>query len=242
MLGSSLSRSGRLIGVLLAAGSLSLAFVGTANAAPTGAPVSDDPRATAYAGNVTTCAEAKLPGEDITSELTATITTSTYITVTATAPGTTVSGIVVKGGPAYNIYLPAQLGMVPWKNLHSPLNPGKQVPVISHWFACGTTTTQTSSTSPSPSTPTSPTSATTGATTTSLAAGVPGGATTTVTTTPTSTPTTTPVAAATNKGTGNLAYTGFSGGWLIWLAAALLLGGGAVLATPKLRAAINRRR
>ena len=34
--------------------------------------------------------------------------------------GKTVTGVVVKGGNAYNVYLPAALGALPWNGLHAP--------------------------------------------------------------------------------------------------------------------------
>jgi len=50
-----------------------------------------------------------------------------------------VDAVVVKGGPAYNVYsnpavLPPALG--PDQHYISPLNPGGNVPTISHWFVC----------------------------------------------------------------------------------------------------------
>jgi cell division septation protein DedD len=153
---------------------------------------------------------------------------NTYVTVTGVPGGTTVTGIVVKGSDAYNVYLPGALGALPWKNLHSPIagNSGKPA-TISHWFACGAETTS------STTKPTSSSSSTSETTTTTSALS------TTTTTSPVTT-TTTAVAAATTTttsvGTAPLAFTGFSGGWLVILAAILLLGGAALIAIPKLRA------
>jgi hypothetical protein len=74
---------------------------------------------------------------------------STYVTVAGVPDGTTVTGIVVKGSDAYNVYLP---GALPWKNLHSPIagNSGKPA-TISHWFACGTETSTSSTARPTDS-------------------------------------------------------------------------------------------
>jgi hypothetical protein len=50
-----------------------------------------------------------------------------------------IDAVIVKGGPAYNVYsnsavLPPALG--PDQHYISPLNPGGNVPTISHWFVC----------------------------------------------------------------------------------------------------------
>ena len=104
---------------------------------------SGDPRATAYAGNATTCSggqnPAELPGDIIA------VTSSedgTYIDVAAVPHGVTVTGVVVKGGDAYNVYLPGALSGLPWMDLHAPLNGSGQPAGISHWFVCATETEQ----------------------------------------------------------------------------------------------------
>ena len=100
-------------------------------------PDSGDSRATSYDGNVTTCAQAGLAGSfiNVTSSQDA-----TYIDITATPSSVTITGVVVKGGPAYNVYATGSLGSLPWLALHSPLNPNNKPAGISHWFVCGTTT------------------------------------------------------------------------------------------------------
>jgi hypothetical protein len=55
--------------------------------------------------------------------------TSDLVNVTP-VPGTIIGAIVVKGGPGYQIY------SSPAHNMISPLNKGKNVPQLSHWFAC----------------------------------------------------------------------------------------------------------
>ncbi|GAA0611377.1 hypothetical protein GCM10010174_31050 [Kutzneria viridogrisea] len=211
-----------------------------AGAVPEDPPQSGDQLATAYPGNVVTCVEAGLAGGAIS--VTATVG-DTYITVTAVPAGTTVTGIVVKGGPAYNTYLPTGLGALPWSNLHPPLVPSGNPAGISHWFACGqqqTTTTTTASTTKTTTATTTATGTTTTPptkTTTTTSA-----TTTTGTSTAVTTETTTAASTTTTTATGSdsLAYTGFSGGWLAALAAALLIGGVGLVLVPKLLA--HRRR
>ncbi|MCK2245339.1 MULTISPECIES: hypothetical protein [unclassified Crossiella] len=220
---------------------LSAGLLGTATAQPT-ATSAGDPRATAFPSNATTCAHANLPGQLITGQLTVNIAGGTHLTVTGVPLGLTVTGIVVKGGPGYNVYLPAGLGLLPWPGLHSPLvGQNGNIPEISHWFACGqaqTTTKPTTSTTTKPyssSATTKPGSSTAITTTTTSGAGTPSTSTASTprTTVPTSTPVPVPVA-----NDDNLANTGFDGGWLIGLGAALVVAGGLVLGLTRLR---NRR-
>jgi hypothetical protein len=217
--------------VLLTVGATFVA-TGVAAAATSTPPPSGDDRAVVHSGNAVTCEQAHLAGSLI--QVTATVD-DTYVTVTGVPDGTTVTGIVVKGSDAYNVYLPGALGALPWKNLHSPIagNSGKPA-TISHWFACGTGTTSSTSKTPCPPSSTSVTSSTSSTSSTSTTS-----ASSTTTTTAPVTTTTTAVAAATTTttsvGTAPLAFTGFSGGWLVILAAILLLGGAALIAIPKLR-------
>jgi hypothetical protein len=108
--------------------------------------VSGDPRATAHAGNVTDCADAGLPGEVIDVGFTIDAT-NTYLTITSVPDGSVLTGVVVKGGPAYNVYV----GDVR-TDLHAPLVSSGKPAQISHWFACGTAASPTSP-PPSPTTP-----------------------------------------------------------------------------------------
>lgn len=124
----------------------------------------DDPRAQAKDGNAANCAAAGLAGTEYglgDAEYTApagVITFSQgvpgsdqYLDITAVAAGFTVTGVVLKGGPGYNVYSPGGLGALPWLNLRSPLNNADNLPQISHWFACVTVTaTPTPSPTPSP--------------------------------------------------------------------------------------------
>jgi hypothetical protein len=229
----------------LIAGGLALSVAGAAFGAPPPPPESGDQRAVVHGGNATTCAEAGLAGDIIT--VTATIKDNTYITVTALPDNTTVTGVVVKGSDGYNVYLPGALGGLPWTDLHSPIAGGSGGPAtISHWFVCGTETTTTTTTPPttttttttttkSTTTTTAPPTTTTDVTTTTSDTTTTG--TTTTTTAPVTTtetpPTTTEVASTPS---GGLAFTGFSGGWLIIIALVLLLAGLSLLTVPKLLA------
>lgn len=235
----------------LIAGGLALSVAGAAFGAPPPPPPSGDPRAVVHGGNATTCAEAGLAGDIIT--VTATIKDSTYITITGLPAGTTVTGVVVKGSDGYNVYLPGALGALPWVDLHSPIAGNSGAPAtISHWFVCGTETTTTTTTPPTTTTKTTTTTTTTKSTTktttappTTTTTGTTTTTSDTTTTTPTSTTTTAPVTTTgapptttevASTPSGGLAFTGFSGGWLIVIALVLLLAGLSLLTVPKLLA------
>ncbi|XVV06230.1 hypothetical protein ACQPW3_12915 [Actinosynnema sp. CA-248983] len=176
---TTITRIFQLAACLLAAG---VVWYGTATAQPPGQdpPVSGDPRATAYPGNATTCADAGLPGEiiQVTSN-----DDGTYLDVTAVPEGYTLIGVVVKGSNAYNVY--KGLGDLPWLDMHAPLASSGQPAEISHWYACGIKSVGTTSptTTTTTTTTTTPTTTTTYDSTTST--------TTTTTTYPTTTTTTT---------------------------------------------------
>ncbi|MFD2471105.1 LPXTG cell wall anchor domain-containing protein [Amycolatopsis silviterrae] len=215
-----------------------LALLGTATSAL--ACTTDDDRAKPVEGNATTCVQAKVPG-DLLAEGDLTVTGGTakdkYLNVTAVREGVTVTAIVVKGGPGYNVYVPGKKGMSatpPWEKLRSPFNHGDQVPTISHWFACGTKTaptkppvSETPTTTPGQPTSEAPTT-TPGAPTSSA----PSGATSAPATT--SAPAVVP--AGNQNGTGGgLANTGFDNAWLFWIAGVLIVAGGGLLVLLKLR-------
>jgi hypothetical protein len=66
------------------------------------------------------------------------------VNVSVTGANIVIDAVVVKGGPAYNVYsnaaaLPPVLA-VP-QDYISPLNPGGRVPALSHWFVCYHSTT-----------------------------------------------------------------------------------------------------
>lgn len=114
----------------------------------TGSPAlaqTEDPRATVFPGNATTCEDAGLEGEILTPGVDFTYTgggpDDQFVTIESVSEGTEVTGIVVKGGPNYNVYVPGTLGLPadpPWEDLRSPLNEGGNIPTISNWFVCGT--------------------------------------------------------------------------------------------------------
>lgn len=120
---------------LLAASALTLtafmASVAPAAATPDYPLDSADPRAKANAGNAVTCKDAGLAGDPVIVD--AQIDESnTFVQITDVPSDVKLTGIVVKGGPAYNVY-----GSGERLALHAPLNPGGNIPRISHWFACG---------------------------------------------------------------------------------------------------------
>ena len=219
-------------------------FAAPAFAAPGGDPVPGDDRATAHAGNVVghkDCAKLFPGSHDVTGDLTAKADgegeNGTYLDVTAVADGVEVLGVIVKGGDAYNKYAVAKLGDLPWLDLHSPMNPSGKPAAISHWFACGvgesTTTTTTTTTTGTETTTTTTTATTTtdssSPVTTTTTDGSSSGSSGAVVTT-----TSADVSPAAEDE--DLASTGFNGGWLVALAAGLLLAGGAVLTLLRVRA------
>jgi len=126
-----------------------IAFAGSAKPAPpTGYPDGTQ-GVTSYSGNVTTCAQIGLSddtqigsdgagsysadGWDISSD-------GTNLTVNTVADGQQIDALVVKGGDGYNIFDSTYFAdkELPVGGLHAPLvgNPPKNVPTISHWFAC----------------------------------------------------------------------------------------------------------
>lgn len=199
-------------------------------------PVSGDDRATAHSGNVVgeKHCETLYPGShEVTADLTATADgegeNGTYLDITAVADGVEVLGVIVKGGNAYNQYDVTALGDLPWLDLHSPINASGKPAAISHWFACGigeSTTTPTEPTEPTETTTTTTTDDSSPATTTTTGGSEVSGTETTTTSAD--------VAPAAQDE--DLAATGFNGGWLVALAAGLLLAGGAVLTLLRIRA------
>lgn len=211
-------------------------FAGTAAAQPDDDPVSGDPRATAHRGNaVGKDCPTLYEGSTVvaTGDLTFSVDDSkTYLDITAVDDDVEIVAVIVKGSEAYNEYLPAGLGGLPWLDLHSPLASSGKPAQISHWLACGVKeTTTTTTTTESTSTTSSTTSTTSSTSTTDTSTPSSSSSSTSVTTT-----TTTSVNVAPAADEDDLASTGFSGGWLIALAAFLLLGGAALLLVTRLRA------
>ncbi|HEX8868077.1 MAG TPA: LPXTG cell wall anchor domain-containing protein [Lentzea sp.] len=232
-----LRRSG-LLGVATMAAVATLTLVTTAFAAPPEKPVlnSGDERAVAYDKNVApghddACTVGGLTGSLIaTGKLTFTggvPEVDQYLNITAVQAGVTVTGVVVKGGDAFNVYLAAKLGPLPWNKLRSPDNNGGNIPTISHWYACGVEEGQTSSSSSSSST-TSSSTVTHSSTPSSSETSTPSSSSVAVTTTTT---------AAAAPGDEDLASTGFGSAWLLGLGAALVAAGAAVLLVLRRRRA-----
>lgn len=124
-------------------------------------PPSGDTRAISHAGNASDCAGAGLAGEALAEwsdegKDTANVTfeggepeRDQYLTILDVADGFTVSGIVIKGGDGYNVYVPGARGLPsdpPWRDLNAPLVGNGNVPQISHWFVCATKTPPTTTT------------------------------------------------------------------------------------------------
>lgn len=203
-------------------------------------PDPGDPRATAVAGNIDigqpgdACDAVGLPGNEAVLPPGTYTTDGTFIDISAYPPGTVITGVVVKGGPAYNIYPAGNLGALPWQLLHSPLNESGKPAEISHWFVCvdvPTTTTTTAVPTTSVPTTTVPTTTTSpGVSTTTR----PGATTTTKPAVPTTT-TTKQAPAAVPGSDDDLAATGFNGLWLIIGGSALVAGGAAAFMASKLR-------
>lgn len=137
------------IGVIaLTSGALVMTMV-----TPGGAASASDGRATFHSGNVVNCGQVGFPGSQTAFANGANPITAGGFTTTITGSGTqanislplpagvAVQAVVVKGGPAYNVYsdaavLPPTLASP--QNYISPLNGGGNVPTISHWFICYT--------------------------------------------------------------------------------------------------------
>jgi LPXTG-motif cell wall-anchored protein len=204
----------RALAVLVAAAGVSLGGVGIAGAAAV--PQSGDTRATAREGDVTTCRSAGVPGDIVQ----VTAGTAGTVDITAAPDGYQVTGAVVANGQAYNRYL--LLGDLPWNGLRAPLGSSGEPAQISHWFACGKPRTSAPTTTTTTTTTTSTTTTTAPATSDSSAPAV----------TMTSS---TPVAQASDRDAGELAETGFDGGWYLLAGAGLLLAGAAALALSRAR-------
>jgi hypothetical protein len=198
----------------LAAGVIALIAAAPALAAPPDNPVSGDPRATAYPGNVTTCAQVaevdkKFNGTTEVEVKFIIDPTNKFVTITSVPDDIELVGTIVKGGPAFNVY-PGNVREL----LHSPLvgEGDKNIPTISHWFACGKKKTTTSSSKPSETSPSTPPSSSSSSSSSSNG----------------NTTTTSPAAQGSNgtSGTG-LANTGVSTtGPLVGGSALVLIGGG----------------
>jgi hypothetical protein len=124
-----------------------MASVVPAAATPADPPQSGDPRATVYPGNAVTCEDAGLAGEIVEIEFVID-ESNHFIDIISVPSDIELTGTVVKGGNAYNVYGPEES-----LELHAPLNPGG-IAEISHWYVCGqevsTTTSETTTTEETP--------------------------------------------------------------------------------------------
>ncbi len=244
----------------LAVAALSLGLAAAAVPPALAAESEEDPRAVIEQGNATECDQfgggiLVSVGDGADDVQNASLTyeggvpnQDEYLTITDVPDGIVVTAIVVKGGPRYNVYVPGERGLpetVPWEDLRSPLNNGGNIPAISHWFACGeeapseAPTTQPETTEPNPGQP-EPSEPGSEEPSTSEPTDVPSSTAVSEPTTSnpaggSSAPETTESAAAPVVDDDDLASTGFSGGWLIGVGAALLVGGGALLALTRMR-------
>jgi hypothetical protein len=122
------------------------------------APSPSDSRATFVPGNVTTCSGAGFPGtiqlgaegnspaSDANVSGTPAPNTGPIqpgqgeeVNVAISGVGVIIDAVVVKGGPAYNLYTNATFlppTLPPPQHYISPLNGGGNVPDLSHWFVC----------------------------------------------------------------------------------------------------------
>lgn len=158
-----LSTARVLAAAVVAAGALLLSVM-PAIAGPGDPLDSGDPRATAYPGNIQAnkdgCATAGLAGDVILEDGDP---SGTYFDLPEIPEGVTLTGVVVKGGDAYNVYVGSDPELM--TDLHAPINPSGGPAGLSHWFACGTeeeessTTTTTESTTSSEQTTSSGTAA-----------------------------------------------------------------------------------
>jgi LPXTG-motif cell wall-anchored protein len=229
----------RRAGLLASATMAAVASLALATTASADEPTTDDPRATPFLKNVDinhpeACTVGGLTGSTIHPNL-FTYTggdNQQYLDITAVPAGVKVTGIVVKGGDKFNVYLADKLGAtLPWEDLRSPFNNGGQIPQISHWYGCGVKDTPSSTTTTTTTTTTSESTVAHSSTPSSTSTTTPASSSSEVVTTTT---TVAPVPVANED---NLASTGFGSAWLLGLGAALLAAGAAVLLVLRRRKA-----
>jgi hypothetical protein len=180
-----LGKARRRVVVALSFGALAAIAAGAGwPQASASAQSSSDQRARFVEGNVTTCAGVGFPsGVQVGSSsnanasdghISGTVKTNVGTTdpghgqeLDVAVPGTgfVIDAVVVKGGPAYNLYtdpsvLPPALS--PDQHYVAPFNRGGNLPTISHWFVCyhvgpSPTTTATTTTTAPPTTTSSST-------------------------------------------------------------------------------------
>jgi LPXTG-motif cell wall-anchored protein len=239
--------AGSLAATVLSAGALLLAAPSAAAqdvAVDSAPPVSGDDRATVFPGNIKQddCEAAKLDGMAI--EVGSTITDNTYIDITSVPDGFELTGVVVKGGNAYNVYEAANVEE--WTDLHAPLAGQSGSPAeISHWFACAveteTTTTETTTTTTESTTTESSSTESTTTESSSTESTTTDTSTSESSETESTSVTTTPGAGGGEQGGGGLASTGLAGGDTLLVAGGLLVLAGAGLVYANRRRAFGRR-
>jgi hypothetical protein len=141
---------GSVSAVALVAGLTVALTAGTAGAASP----SDD-RADFHSGNVVNCGQIGLPNDTLAfangtnsiddGNVSGVVVDGTTVNVDDPGAGVVIDAVVVKGGPAYNVYStnsgsPAGNHVPPAEDLPteyiSPLNGGGNIPTVSHWFIC----------------------------------------------------------------------------------------------------------
>lgn len=230
----------RRAGLIASAAMAAVASLALTTTAFADEPTTDDPRAVPFLKNV----DINHPEACTVGGLTGTPIhpnqfkfnggdNEPYLDITGLPSDIKVTGVVVKGGDKFNVYLADKLGAtLPWEKLRAPFNNGGQLPQISHWYGCGvkdqtttptttTTTTTTESTVTHTSTPTS-TSSTVPTSSSSEVA-------------PTTTTTAAVVVPVAEED--DLAATGFGSAWLLGLGAALVAVGAAVMLVMRRRRA-----
>lgn len=251
-----------LAAVAVAAATLAIAPAAYADQDKPQEPAKEDSRAVVHegniSGNVDMCAAVDAAGNvidtgDIGFKVTPRRNEDRRLTISSIPDNKTITAIVLKGGPRYNVYVPGEHGLsvqAPWEDLRAPVNNGGNIAAISHWYACWVhSNPATADAPPTKDTATAnPTGTATSTPTTGAAVTVPGGAASTspsagTTSTPSSSGPATPEATSTTNAAGpvssddteTLAYTGFSNAWLIWLGGALVLAGAAALVLLRVR-------
>ncbi len=197
------------------------ALIGTAGIAS--ACWSDDNRPHPIPGKPTPCAEGQKDLKQGDVEFTGG-EGKARLNITSVHEGVTITRIVVQGGDdGFNDYTPGKGGLeksAPWNDLRAPLNYNHSKANIDSWYLCGTkekTKPPVTTSKPAPTTSVKPTETTSA---------------------PSSSETTKPAAPVGNESGGSgggLANTGFDNGWLIGVAALLLLAGGGLLVLLRIR-------
>ncbi|MCR3749522.1 LPXTG cell wall anchor domain-containing protein [Lentzea californiensis] len=233
-----LRRSGLLASAALAAvASLVLATSAFADEVTT-----DDPRAQAFSqfidvnhpdactvgglsGNVVLPGELVYTGGD----------NQQHLNITGLPEDVKVTGMLVKAGDVFNVYLAGKLGeALPWNELRAPVVDGGNLPEIGQWFGCGVAVEQppASTTTTTTTTTTSESTVTHSSTPTSTSSSEPATPSSSAEVALTTTTTVAPVPVAEVH---DLAATGFGSAWMLGLGAALVAAGAALVLVMRRR-------